>query len=395
MILSNRTIILGITGSIAAYKAAELASHLVQLGANVNTIMTESAEHFISPLTLRSLTGRPVATGMFELNSEFVIEHVSLAEAADIVVIAPATANIIAKLSAGLADDILSSTVLATRSPIIIAPAMNVNMNENQVTQSNLSKLVSLGFIQVGPVKGRLASGEMGLGRFASIGDITGAICRTLGENGDLARKHLVITAGGTQEPIDPVRNISNRSSGKMGYALAEAARDRGARVTLIAAPSALIEPYGVELYNVNTAMEMYSVVSDIAPRSDALIMAAAVADYRPANAVQAKIKKADTPLTLDLVNNPDILDNVKGSFVRVGFAAESEHLVENARAKLQRKKLDLIVANDITIAGSGFGAENNEVVLIGRGGVERKLPLLPKRDVADKILDEVASLLR
>ncbi|MCD6568102.1 MAG: bifunctional phosphopantothenoylcysteine decarboxylase/phosphopantothenate--cysteine ligase CoaBC [Dehalococcoidia bacterium] len=394
MTLSGKTIILGVTGSIAAYKAAELASRLVQREANVNTIMTEAAMRFISPLTFRSLTGRPVVTGMFDLNSEFSIEHVSLAEAADIVVIAPATANIIAKLASGLADDILCSTVLATKSSVLIAPAMNVNMYENRITQNNLSELKSRGFIVVGPDTGRLASGEAGPGRFAGISDITGSICQVLGRKGDLAHKHIVITAGGTQESIDPVRYISNRSSGKMGYALAEAARDRGAEVTLITAPSSLIKPYGVELYSINTAQEMYQAVRDIAPRAGALIMAAAVADYRPASVAKDKIKKANSSLTLNLVNTPDILDNVKGDFVRVGFAAESEHLVENARAKLQRKNLDLIIANDITAEGSGFGADNNEVVIIGRGDAKNKLPLLPKREVADKILDEVAALL-
>lgn len=392
--LSDKTIVLGITGSIAAHKAADLASQLVQRGASVNVIMTKEAGQFISAITFRGITRRPVVTEMFDFASGFGIDHISLAEAADIVIIAPATANTIAKLAAGIADDILCSTVLATKAPVIIAPAMDVNMYENEVTQNNLSKLKSRNFVIVGPVVGRLASGKEGLGRFADVSDIIGTICQVLGKNGDLAHKHIIVTAGGTQEPIDPVRYVSNRSSGKMGYAMAEAARDRGAEVTLITAATSLNKPIGVEVFNVNTAQEMHQVVRDAVLQADALIMAAAVADYRPASAAKDKIKKGDTGLTVELELTPDILGSVKGDFVRVGFAAESEDLVENARQKLQQKQLDIIVANDITARDSGFGADSNKVTVIDREGKIDSLPLLPKRVVADRILDKVVALL-
>ncbi|MDY7019206.1 MAG: bifunctional phosphopantothenoylcysteine decarboxylase/phosphopantothenate--cysteine ligase CoaBC, partial [Chloroflexota bacterium] len=254
---SDKTIVLGVTGSIAAYKAAYLASWLTQKGARVNVVMTKEATQFVTPVTFRAITGRPVVTEMFDLASEFSIEHVSLAEAADVIVVAPATANVIAKLAAGIADDMLCCTVLATKAPILLAPAMNVNMYENTITQDNLSKLRAHNFIIVGPTLGRLASGREGLGRFADVGEIMGAISQVLGRNGDLAGKHIVVTAGGTQEPVDSVRYISNRSSGKMGYALAEAARDRGAKVTLITAPTLLAKPVGVEIIHIGTAQEM------------------------------------------------------------------------------------------------------------------------------------------
>ncbi|OIP26834.1 MAG: bifunctional 4'-phosphopantothenoylcysteine decarboxylase/phosphopantothenoylcysteine synthetase [Dehalococcoidia bacterium CG2_30_46_9] len=392
--LSNKIVVLGVTGSIAAYKAAELASQLTQRDAKVNVIMTKEAIQFVSPITFRAITGRPVVTEMFELASEFSIEHVSLAEAAGIVVIAPATANIIAKLAAGIADDMLCCTVLATKAPVVLAPAMDVNMYENVITQDNLSKLKDRGFVVVGPVSGRLASGKKGLGRFADVSDIIGTICQVLGRSGDLAQRRIVVTAGGTQEPIDPVRYISNRSSGKMGYALAEAARDRGAKVTLITAPTLLSHPVGVEVIHVGTAQEMYQAVKGNISQIDALIMAAAVADYRPAKAVGEKIKKREAGLTLELELTEDILGSVKGDFVKVGFAAESSNLEENARQKLREKKLDLIVANDITVTGSGFGADSNQVTIIDREGRIDSLPLLPKQEVADKVLDKVAKLL-
>jgi len=327
---------------------------------------------------------------MFESGSEFNVEHVSLAEAASVIVIAPATANIIAKLAAGIADDLLCCTVLASKTPVIVAPAMDTNMYQNPITQDNLSKLKARNFITVGPASGRLASGKEGLGRLADATDIIGTICQVLGKNGDLAEKHIVVTAGGTKEPIDPIRCISNRSSGKMGYALAEAARDRGAKVTLITAPTSLTKPIGVEIVNVGTAQEMYHAVTDAVPEADALIMAAAVADYRPPSTAKDKIKKRDVGLTLELELTPDILGSMKGDFIKVGFAVESSNLVENAKQKLQQKELDLIVTNDI----SSFSADNNRVTIIDRKGKIESLPLLPKREVADKILDKVAKLL-
>jgi len=393
--LANKTIVLGITGGIAAYKAADIASKLTQAGASVEVVMTESATRFIAPLTLRSLTGRPVVTSMWELDSEFSIEHVALAEAADIVAIVPATANIIAKLAAGISDDMLTCTVLATKAPVVVAPAMNVNMFENPVTQDNLAKLKARGFAIVDPAYGRLASGKMGLGRLAEAETIIGTIKQVLGRSGDLTGKRIVVTAGGTQEPIDPVRHIGNRSSGKMGYAVAEAARDRGATVSLITAPTSLPEPVGIEVVRIRTAAEMKGAVAKAIAQTDALIMAAAVADYQPKRVAEAKIKKKDSPsLTLELIRTPDILTEVKGNFLKVGFAAESEDIVANARQKLEKKQLDIIVANDITDASSGFGVDTNKVTLISRDGKVESLPLLAKREVADKILDKVVGFL-
>ena len=392
--LANKTVVLGITGSIAAYKAADIASKLNQAGARVEVIMTEPATKFIAPLTLRNITGRPVVTDMFELASEFNIEHVALAEAADVVVIAPATASLIAKVAAGISDEMLTCVVLATKAPIILAPAMNVNMFENPITQDNLNKLKARGFIIVDPAHGRLASGKIGLGRLADVDKIIGTIKQVLGRGGDLVGKRIVVTAGGTREPIDPVRHIGNRSSGKMGYAMAEAARDRGAEVKLITAPVSLPEPVGIEVTHIETAIQMKEAVTNAVAQADALIMAAAVADYQPKEVAKDKIKKETPSLTLELVRTPDILTEVKGNFLKVGFAAESEDIVANARQKLENKQLDLIVANDITDKESGFGTDTNKVTLIDRDGKVESLPLLTKREVADKILDRVVELL-
>jgi phosphopantothenoylcysteine decarboxylase/phosphopantothenate--cysteine ligase len=393
--LKGKTVVLGVTGSIAAYKAAELASQLTQVGARVEVIMTEAATEFIAPLTFRNITGRPVVTKMFELASEYSVEHVALAEAADVVVVAPATADIIARIAVGIADDMLCCTVLATKAPVIVAPAMHAAMYENQVTQDNLDKLKARGFIIVGPDYGRLASGGIGLGRLVDVSEILGTVCQVLGRSSDLTGRRIVVTAGGTQEPVDPVRCLTNRSSGKMGYALAEAARDRGAHVVLVSAPGALPKPVGIDVVNVGTAQEMYEAVKKAVPKADALIMAAAVADYRPSKFSKGKIKRERaSSLTLELERTPDILSEVKGKFLRVGFAAESENLVANAKGKLDKKRLDLIVANDITAKGSGIGADNNQVVIIDRKDKVEKLPLLPKREVADKILDKVIQFL-
>jgi len=392
--LANKTIVLGVTGSIAAYKAADLASKLTQAGAKVEVIMTRSATKFITPITLRSVTGQPVVTKMFELTPKFSIGHIALAEAADAVVIAPATANTIAKLTQGIADDMLTCTVLATKAPIIVAPAMHTNMLENAITQENLAKLKARGFVIIEPAWGHLASGKKGRGRLADVDKIMGTIQQVLGRSGDLAGQHIVVTAGGTQEPIDPVRHIGNRSSGKMGYAMAEAARDRGATVTLITALTSLPDPVGIEVSPVRTAIQMKESVAKAVAQTDVLIMAAAVADYQPKTPAREKIKKKSPSLTLELIRTPDILAEVKGDFIRVGFAAESEDLIKNARQKLQRKQLDLIAANDIRATDSGFSVDTNKVTLIDRDGKVESLPLLTKREVADKILDRVAELL-
>jgi len=392
--LEGKTVVLGVTGSIAAYKAVDIASQLNRAGVKVDVVMTEEASKFVSPLSFRAITGRTVTTDMFDASSELNVTHIALASAADVVAIAPATANVIAKLATGIADDVLSSTVLATNAPVVVAPAMDVNMYENPVTQENVSKLKKRGFVFVGPKFGKLLSGVEGLGRFANTGEIVGVISQVLGRGGSFADRHIVVTAGGTQEFIDPVRIITNRSSGKMGYALAEAARDRGAKVTLITGPTLLTRPAGVEVIDVCTAEEMLPAVKRAISGADALIMAAAVADYRPRTKAKEKIKKKGAGLTLELERTPDILSEIKGDFIRVGFAAESENLVENATQKLRRKSLDLIVANDVTAKSSGFGTDSNRVTIIGKDGKAENLPLLPKRQVADKVLDKVAKLL-
>jgi phosphopantothenoylcysteine decarboxylase/phosphopantothenate--cysteine ligase len=367
---------------------------LNQAEARVEVVMTESSTRFIAPLTLRNITGRPVVTDMWDLSSEFSVEHVALAEAADLVVIAPATANIIAKLAAGIADDMLSCIVLATEAPVIVAPAMNVNMYQNTVTQENIERLKARGFTIIEPEYGRLASGKIGQGRFPDTAKIVGIIKQVAGRSGDLAGRKIVVTAGGTQEPIDPVRYIGNNSSGKMGFALAEAARDRGADVSLITAPTSLADPAGTVVIRINTATEMKDAVVTAIARADALVMAAAVADYQPKSTAANKIKKDNSDLALELVRTPDILAEVKGDFIRIGFAAESEDIIENARQKLARKQLDIIVANDITANDSGFGVDTNKVTIIEAGDKEESLPLLTKREVADKILDKLVVLL-
>jgi phosphopantothenoylcysteine decarboxylase/phosphopantothenate--cysteine ligase len=396
--LRNKTVVLGVTGSIAAYKAAEIASQLTQAGAKVSVIMTKEAIQFISPVTFRAIVGKPVVTEMFDLASEFSIEHVSLAEAADIVVIAPATANIIAKVAAGIADDMLCCTVLATKAPVLIAPAMETNMYTNPITQDNLAKLKARQFVIIGPAMGWLASGKKGLGRLADISEIIGNIRQILGRGGDLAGKRIVVTAGGTREAIDPVRFVGNRSSGKMGFAVAEAARDRGAKVTLVTAHTALADPVGVEVTHITSAAQMKEAVTKATAKCHALIMAAAVADYTPKSPARGKIKKAvaGESLTLQLERTPDILSDVKGDFVRVGFAVETtENLLKHAKKdELMKKNLDVVAANDISVPGAGFDVDTNIVTIIDRKGRVENLPLMSKREVADKILDRVVELL-
>jgi phosphopantothenoylcysteine decarboxylase/phosphopantothenate--cysteine ligase len=392
--LTDKNIVLGVTGGIAAYKAADLASKLTQAGARVDVVMTESALEFISPLTFRALTHRPVVTSMFELASEFSMEHVALAEAADIVVIAPATANIIAKIAAGIADDMLTCTVLATEAPVVVAPAMNVNMWQNSITQENIGKLKARGFTIVDPEYGRLASGRMGMGRLAEVGNIIGTIQRVLGRNGDLAQKRIVVTAGGTREAIDPVRYIGNRSSGKMGLALAEAARDRGATVVMVAAATSETIPTGIEVIHVESVADMKKAVIESTKQVDVLIMAAAVSDFRVAQQADHKIKKEGGKLSLELVGTEDFLLELPDNFIKIGFAAETENLLENAKKKLNEKRLGFICANDVTAADSGFGTDTNKVTLLYSDGKTEDLPLMTKREVADVILDRVVAIL-
>ncbi len=392
--LTGKTIVLGVTGGIAVYKAADLASKLTQAGAVVRVIMTKNALEFVTPLTFEALTSNSVIIDMFDTDAEHRINHIALSEIADVIVIVPATANVMAKITGGLADDMLTTTVLATHAPVIFAPAMHTAMWENPVTRENSAKLVNRGYYIIEPAVGRLASGGLGQGRLPETEVIISHIKMVLGQKGDLAGKRIVVTAGGTHEPIDPVRVISNRSSGKMGYALAEAARDRGAEVTLITTPTALNRPVGIRISEVETAVQMQKEVAKAVIDTHALIMAAAVADYQVAETSVNKIKKERGDLTLKLVHTPDILAEVKGTFLKIGFAAESQDLIANARKKVKNKKLDLVVANDITEEHSGFGADTNKVVLIGKDGMPENLAVMSKRAVADRILDRVVRLL-
>jgi len=393
-VFEGKNVVLGVTGSIAVYKAVDLASKLTQMGLTVDVIMTKAAQQFVTPLSFRSITHRPVVTDMFELSSEYSVEHVALAEKANITVVAPATANTIAKLAAGIADEMVTSTVLATRSPVIVAPAMDVGMWENPITKENVEQLRLHGFCIVGPAEGRLASGLVGSGRLVDNDEIIGTICQILGREGDLAGKNIIVSAGGTQEPIDVARVITNRSSGKMGYAIAEAARNRGATVTLVSGPTSLKPPVGVTAYHVTTASEMKDTLHNVINQADAIIMAAAVADYRTASSTNEKIKRESDTLTLNLVKTDDIIGGIKGTMLKVGFAAESDDIEERASAKLKKKQLDLIVANDITANDSGFGVDTNRVTLIDRQGNIEHLPLMRKTEVAYKILDKLVSLL-
>ena len=386
--MPERNLVLGVSGSIAAYKAVDLASKLTQAGVAVHTVMTENATKLVSPLSFSAITGRPATVDTFAAEKRFSIGHISLAELADAVLIAPATANVIGKIACGIADDLLTSTVIASRAPLIIAPAMHTAMWENPATQANVETLRKRGVVFVGPAVGRLASGGFGRGRFAPLGEILGVTLKVLGRGGDLSGRRIVVTAGGTREEIDPVRFIGNRSTGRMGYAIAAAARDRGAEVVLISGPTELPRPSGVEVIEAISASDMYAAVRSALP-ADSLIMAAAVADYTPVERAEGKIKKGDGKLILELERTDDILKSVPDVKVKVGFAAESEDLIENAKRKLIEKKLDFIVANDV----GGFGSEENRVTIIDRAGVE-ELPLLPKREVAERILDRVVRLL-
>lgn len=399
-VLQGKTILLGVTGSIAAYKAAMLASQLTQAGAAVDVVMTREATQFVGALTFESLTHRHVVTDVMALLPDSQIGHVAMAKRADVFVIAPATAHTMAKLAHGFADDAVSATALDTRAPLVLAPAMETGMWEHAATQENVATLIARGAVIVQPGEGHLASGASGKGRLADLDDIVDTVRAVLGRGGDLAQKVIVVTAGGTQEPIDPVRAIANHSSGKMGFALAEAARDRGARVTLIAGATALRAqrvPRGIEFVAARTARDMRNAVLRAIVDTDALVMAAAVADFRPEQAAEQKIKKggAET-LTLELVKNPDILADVARHSSRptlvIGFAAETQELLANARAKLESKNLDLIVANRVP---SAFGSDMDQATLITRGGVVTELPPMAKEELAEKILDFVAARLR
>ncbi len=403
-LLSGKKILLGVTGGIAVYKAADLCSKLVQAGAQVDVILTEAATKFVSPITFSALSGRPARVDMWSEGSGQPIPHVQMAAAADLVIVAPLSANTQAKLALGLADNLLTATLLATHVPWVLAPAMESHMWANPATQAHAATLRSRGAVQVGPAEGRLASGAVGVGRMAEPVEILAAARRVLARDGPLAGRRVVVTAGGTQEPLDPVRYITNASSGKMGVALAAAATDLGADVTLIHAPLAVAAPYGVACVRVRTAQQMCDAVLERLAQTDILIGAAAVADFRPAAAATQKIKKvsSEEELTLRLVRNPDILAEVAGRraetgrpAVVIGFAAETQDLLANAAAKLTAKRLDLIVANDVTEPGSGFGADDNRVTLLFADGRQEALPLMDKREVAWRVLQEATALLQ
>ena len=392
--LNNKRVVLGVTGSIACYKAADLASKLVQNGALVDVILTSAATQFVSELTFRSITHRSVFTDLYSSESELSINHVALAETADIIVVAPTTANTIAKIANGISDDVLTTTILATRAPIIIAPAMDANMFDNAATQANVTTLITRGVFIAGPANGRLASGLIGQGRMVEPSNIISSANMILGKDGDFSGKKIVVSAGGTEEAIDPVRNITNRSSGKMGYAIAEAARDRGAIVSLVAAPNALPKPVGILVTKIQSAEEMKKAIATECDGADALIMAAAVADWRPLKKLDSKAKKSTSDTwSLKLVKNPDIIGSIRSDgLIKVGFAAESENLIENGRSKVKSKNLDFIVANDITAKDSGFSVDTNKVTIIHANGNIESLPLMSKYDVGHSILDRVKS---
>jgi phosphopantothenoylcysteine decarboxylase / phosphopantothenate---cysteine ligase len=390
--LAGKSVVLGITGGIAAYKMVEVASALVKEGVRVDVIMTEAAQRFVTPLTFQTITKRPVITDLFQAWTESDRGHISLAERADVIVVAPATANTIAKMTAGIADNMLLTVILASRAPVVVAPAMDAFMYANPVTQENIGQLIGRGFEVIPPERGWLASGLEGEGRLAEPRAIFGTIRQLLGRKGTLASRTVVVTAGGTREPVDPVRFIGNSSSGKMGYAIAQAAIDEGAKVRLISGPVSLTPPVGVEFSPVITTLEMQSAVERAVEGADALIMAAAVADYRPSVRAEQKIKKNSERLVIELDKNPDILKSLKErKLFKVGFAAETEDLVDNARTKLAEKGLDLIIANDATAT---IGRDDAAVFVIERTGSVQGYPALPKTQVAAQIVELVAARL-
>ena len=393
--LSGKCVVVGVTGGIAAYKTCEVVSRLKKLHADVRVIMTKNATEFVSPLTFQSLSHNPVSVDTFANIQTWEIEHIALAQRADVFVIAPATANIIGKLACGIADDMLSTTVMATHAPVLIAPAMNTAMLENAATQQNMRTLSERGMRFIAPGTGMLACGTSGAGRMSEPSQIVDEIVRTLRPREDFAGLSVVVTAGPTAEPLDPVRYIANRSSGKMGYAIAEAAHARGAHVTLISGPTAIQPPKGVDVVRIGTTQELYDAVLGHAD-ADVVIQAAAPADYRAREISPTKIKRTGDSLMIELVPNPDIAAALGArkhpGQTLVGFAAETNNVIENAQGKLKRKSLDLIVANDVTRAGAGFDVDTNIVTLIDGEGM-KELPMMTKREVADGILDRVAEL--
>ena len=395
MLLKGKHIVLGVTGSIAAYKIASLVSMLVKRQADVTVIMTKNATNFINPITFESLTGNKCLVDTFDRNFQFNIEHVALAKLADVFLVAPASANVIAKAANGLADDMLTTTLLACRCPKIFAPAMNTRMYENPVVQDNMEKLRGYGMEVITPPSGYLACGDTGAGKMPEPETLFEAVIKALTPK-DLAGKKVLVTAGPTQEKLYPVRDISNHSTGKMGYAVAAAAARRGAEVTLVSGVTALQPPAGVKVVPVISAADMAQAVKAAASKQDIIVKAAAVADYRPAVTADEKIKKTDSALFLSLERTEDILSwlgaNRREGQILCGFSMETEHLLENSRAKLERKKIDMIVANNLKQDGAGFGTDTNVVTLLTKEGTE-ELPLLSKEEVADRLLDRLLAL--
>ena len=395
--LTGKKIVLGVTGGIAAYKAVEIASRLRKAGAEVHVVMTREATEFVTELTFREITGQPVTVDMWAKVTNFNVEHIALANLADIMLIAPATANIIAKTAAGIADDMLTTTVLATKAPLILAPAMNTNMYENPVTQKNIAELKSRGVQIIEPASGHLACGVEGKGRLPEPAEIVRFVMNFAAGEQHLKGKKIIVTAAGTIEPLDPVRYLGNRSTGKMGYAIAGEAAKQGAEVLLVSGPSSLPDPAGVRTIRIQTALEMQAAVQEAYAAADAVIMSAAVADYRPKTVAKEKIKKSDDELVLHLERNPDILYGLgqhKERQILVGFAAETCNVEEYAKKKLVKKNLDFIVANDVSASDAGFAVDNNRVQIYTRDGGCEKYPLMSKQELAGIILNKIAELM-
>ncbi len=392
----GKNIVIGVCGGIAAYKAVDVVSRLKKAGCNIQVIMTKAATEFVTPLTFRELSGNPVVTNMWEEPKTWNIQHIALANWADVFLVAPLTANVIGKISNGIADDILTTTIMATKAPIVLAPAMNTNMYLNPVTQQNLKKLAGLGYHIIEPAIGMLACGVEGPGRLPEPALIADKVIGLLHTCQDLKGQRILITAAGTREPIDPVRYIGNRSSGKMGYALAEVAAKRGAHVILISGPSNLPEPFGVTIKRVETAAQMHAAVLAEFDTVNVVIKAAAVADYRPELVAEQKIKKSGEKLTINLVKNPDILLDLgqrKKQQLLIGFAAETQDLLAHAQEKLTRKNLDMIVANDVTLPGAGFNIDTNIVKIIYKNGNVEELPQLSKHHIAEILIDKISKI--
>ncbi|GAA0707899.1 bifunctional phosphopantothenoylcysteine decarboxylase/phosphopantothenate--cysteine ligase CoaBC [Paraclostridium ghonii] len=396
--LKDKTVVIGVCGGIAVYKACDLVSKLKKTGVNVHVIMTKSAAEFVAPLTFQTLSQNYVVKDMFESPKSWDVEHISLAKKADVFVLAPATANVIGKVANGIADDMLTTTVMATKAKVLIAPAMNTNMYENPVVQRNIQTLKDLDYKFVEPESGRLACGDIGSGKLASVDTIFNSIIELLEVKKDLEGTSMIITAGPTVESIDPVRYLTNRSSGKMGYSIAKKAIERGADVTLVSGPTNIVPPQNLKKFiQIESAQDMYNAVLENMNENQVIIKSAAVADYRPKKYSDSKIKKSDDDLSISLDRTKDIaleLGKIKSDKILVGFAAETNDLLENAKNKIAKKNLDFIVANDLTQDGAGFGVDTNIVKIIDRDGVIQEHPKMKKEEVADVILDKIKTLL-